>query len=76
MTPRKEYVDRLCGWLTRDDKELAEAVGDKSGLDGVYRGTSKRIVWLLRVAYHRGVRRGCGLAWEAKQPIGFREAKP
>jgi hypothetical protein len=61
------YVERISRWLIPAD--FSEQARASSNLDGVYTGTSRRIMSLVRLAYFRGVRRGVGLAWEAKQPV-------
>jgi hypothetical protein len=73
---RNEYVERLTRWLMpdRDDPELAAQARERASLDGVYTGKSARIQRLIRLAYLRGVRRGAGCAWEAKQPFSLRDA--
>ena len=75
MNPnRRAFVERLSGWLrSRLSDEMAEAC-EPPTLDGLYTGKSKRIHRLIRIAYHRGVRRGVGIVWEAQQPITFRSA--
>ena len=70
MNPdKKAYIDRLSRLYhvayLHDDP-------DATTLDGLYSGKSSRIVRLIRKAYHRGIRRGIGLAWEARQKVTLR----
>jgi len=66
---KKAYIDRLSRLYyvacLHDDP-------DATTLDGLYSGKSSRIVRLIRKAYHRGIRRGIGLAWEARQKVTLR----
>lgn len=65
MISRDEFVSCCTDWLVRGET-------DKSTLDKLYTGKSKRIYKLVREAYMRGVRRGASCAWEAQQPIVLR----
>lgn len=67
------YVERLTRWLMPDDDpELAAEARASMSLDGVYKGGSRRIMRMIRLAYLRGVRRGAAIAWNARQPVGLR----
>jgi hypothetical protein len=66
---RDEYIERRAKWLIpASDTDSWSSMT----LDGIYSGSSERIVRMIQIAYRRGVRRGLAAAWNAKQPIGLR----
>lgn len=70
---RDEYVERITSWMTdADGPEFSEMVRRSFGIDGIYKGKSRKIYQMIRLAYARGVRRGAGCAWEARQPVTLR----
>jgi len=68
---RDAYVEKLTAWIVDADKdpELSRDARLTPSLDHLYHGKSQKIRRLIRVAYLRGVRRGAGMAWDARQPI-------
>ncbi len=72
---REAFIEKITGWLVSfgKDEEFAREARRGTTLDGVYKGKSAKIHRLVRLAYMRGVRRGAGLAWDAKQKITTRE---
>ncbi len=75
---RANYIEKITRWLMpdRQDPELAAEARASTMLDGVYKGDSRRITRLVRLAYYRGIRRGASSAWEAAQPIVLRDLEP
>jgi len=53
---------------------VAEEARRPGRLDGIYNGKSEKIRRFMRIAYLRGVRRGCELVWEGHQPVGLRSS--
>ncbi len=74
LADKAVYVEKITGWIVDFDKdaELAADVRANPTLDGIYSGKSQKIHRMIRLAYLRGVRRGAGCAWDAKQPITLR----
>jgi hypothetical protein len=74
---REEYIEAITRWLMPDqgDPEFAAEVRAKTGLDGVYKGKSWKTTRMVKLAFLRGVRRGAGLAWEARQPVVLRASE-
>lgn len=70
---KDEYVRRVTEWMMPKDPESVALIGELRTLDELYTGNSRRIHKLIQAAYCRGIKRGAGMAWEARQPITFRK---
>lgn len=69
---RAVYIERVTGFLVpEDDVRSREAMT----LDGIYDGSSVRIMEMIRTAYRRGIRRGAAAAFSARQPITLRRSE-
>jgi hypothetical protein len=75
---KEEFVERATGWMidsvsnTYRDPKLAEEARERMSMEDVYRGKSKRLHRMVRLAYLRGMRRGAYSVWEGQQPIVLR----
>lgn len=71
---KAEFVEKHTAWLVdfHKDTELAADVRVNPTLDGIYDGKSQKIHRMIRLAYLRGVQRGAGIVWNAKQGISLR----
>ena len=70
---KKEFINRVSKWIRGSLSEDLLKETDSATLDGLYRGRSTKIHRLILIAYHRGIRRGVGMVWDAKQPITTRD---